>query len=512
MIQTLIVDDEELLRKGLIASMDWEALGFEIAGEALNGCEAQAFIESHPINLVISDIRMPLMDGVELMKSTMSRGKEIEFVILSGHDDFAYAQSAIRYGAASYVLKPFDIEEMEAELLKVKSKLETKAEGERIKNDLRTVARESFLKKLLENEITEEEYAADVRNIDVRFENEDFQVVVFQIDPSKTSVAENVYIKDISDIFLENCSGEVLVDRSFGESSRLILIANGWKGIEGLDGFLETLRSSFCDDIGYSIGIGDKIKGAANVSCSYREANEALAYKLAYGSRTEVYYKDIKKFSGTFGTYPLNLELKLFEAINQENVDAVKLAVDEFFKSLCCSPVINLRSVKQSVYELLVSFKHRYYFNTKDFSLYQPFSALDDLNNLDDIHTYTTAIFLEHFPNQADDNHKRSRKLIDDVKRYVDSNYLNKITLEDISTKFFISKSHFCRTFKDMAGLNFYQYLNFVRIEKAKLLLKNSYYKNYEISEKIGFENTSYFNHLFKKMTGMTPYEYRENA
>ena len=512
MINTLIVDDEYLLRKGLIALIDWQTLGFQVVGEASDGSEAADFIENNPVDLVISDIRMPILSGIDLMRSVRERKKDVKFIILSGYDDFSYAQSALKYGAVSYVLKPFEEEEMVAELMKVKNDMERISRAEKERTELETAALNAFLLALVSNKVDKELFESNSSKLPINFPCEEYQVMVLELNLKSVlnSPEAEAFIKTLIRVFKANYQGEALFQTSECNKSlcEIIYMLNGRTCIDSANEMIRNLQTLLNDSeiTKYNIGVGLEVAGFDKVSQSYRDAKEALDFKISFGNKSVIYYKNIQESKRSPFHYPLDLELKIFEALQLKTQQKLEIYINDFFEHIKSS-ASNIKTIRQSAIQLISSYKHQNGIEDNDLELCEMITGFDDV---DEIKEYLTHIFMSYLSEKAAESGKKGKKLIDDVKEYVSIHYSERITLEEISRIFFISRSYFCRVFKEYTGINFYNYLNDFRIEKAKFLLKNSYYKNYEICEMIGFENSSYFNQLFKKVTGMTPCEYRD--
>ncbi|RCX17531.1 two-component system response regulator YesN [Anaerobacterium chartisolvens] len=514
MINTLIVDDEILLRKGLIALIDWKALGFQITGEASNGLEANEFIENNAVDLVISDIRMPIVSGIDLMRSVRERQKDIKFIILSGYDDFSYAQNALKYGAVSYVLKPFEEEEMVAELQKVKNDIEQSAREERKRTELEATAVDVFLSMLLNNKVDKVSFESNLSRLPIKFSGEEYQVMVLELNLTGIldKPAASPLIQRLTGILKSNYQGEALLIPDYNKPVyEIVYILNGRSCIGSANNIVRDLQALLKNSgiTKYSIGIGSGVEGFEKVSQSYRNAKEALDFKISYGNKSVIYYTDIHESRNSSCHYPVELEFKIFEALRLKTSQKIELYIDDFFKHIKNSAT-NIKTIRQAVFKLISFCKHQPGTEYCNFDLSEIIPLITGYNDIDIIKEYVRHIFLDELSETGNESCNKRKKLIDDVKKYVGLHYSERITLEEISKTFFISKSYFCHVFKEHTGMNFYNYLNDFRIEKAKSLLKNTYYKNYEISEMIGFENSSYFNQLFKKVTGMTPCEYRD--
>ncbi|HEY5587175.1 MAG TPA: response regulator [Ruminiclostridium sp.] len=520
MIRTLIVDDEELLRKGLIALIDWQSIGFEIVGEAGNGLEALELIKKNPVDVIVVDIRMPIIDGIGLMKKIKEDLINVRVIVLSGYDDFKYAQSAISCGASAYILKPAEEEEVMKALLTVKEEILKELSEKESKRNLKDSAKNNFLNRLLEGNISQEQYSSSIEELNINFIEEYFCIALIMLDHKKKlkaistefNLLKNEIFKKCKDIFYISYSGELFLNNT----GDIIVIFSGEESIYGKDDFLQEVRSFLFNSykVTCTIGIGLKSKGPGSISKSYFESSEALKYRITFGRNMVIDYSRILGMAKYILKYPLNLEVQIINSITTGNEANIKKYVEMFFEDIFNNRVLSCDSIKPLLQELLISIK-RYFKWQKSTHISDLQGVIDDVNSYNDmkeVETHIIDLLIKICIENMDYNNTSGKKIVDDVKKYVNENFAAKISLEDISEKFYISKSHFCRVFKEIEGVNFNKYINFVKIEKAKEMLKGSFHKNYEICEELGFKNTSHFNQLFKKVTGMTPIEYKNHS
>ncbi|WP_127836815.1 response regulator [Clostridium prolinivorans] len=397
-IKVLIVDDEYLVRNLLKKCIDWKSIGMEIVGEASSGEDAINAVDKYKPDLVFTDICMTNVDGIEFADIIIKKYPNIKVVVISGYDDFKYAQRSIRAGIKDYLLKPIDDEVVLRTALKMKKEIEEERETISEYNSLKKqfIENKSFfierlLNRLIELNMDINEVKRQMSNLDFSFKYNNFQVAVLEVMFNK----EGNYINDEEDIVYkfkiydkvkEYFNQYEDINIFFDINYRITIINNGDSSI--LQNFLKDIKLKFLSDFNYSIGIGGVKNGIQNIEKSYKEALMAL--------------KNYNSF-------------------------------------------------------------------------------------------------------------KKHNKLIDDITNYVRENIEDtEMSLSKVSHVFFINSSYLSRIFKKEMGINFMEYLTKLRIDKAKMLIKNTDLKAYEIAEKVGISDPSYFSTCFKKYTGVSISEYKK--
>lgn len=511
MMNVLIVDDEELLRKGLRTLVSWEKFGCRVVGEASNGVEALEFINGNEVHIVITDIRMPVMDGLELMKEIYSRYQHIKVIIVSGYADFAYAKTAIQYNACCYVLKPIDEDEINEAVLHAKNNVEQAQEIETMQKQIK----ENLLQTMIEDSsIYGNNYKTLLKGIDLDLDlykdyfcvsigtikNQDYKVDSFNQQEVMKYMKDLINLHDSGEVFFINpyqfCIILGYTQHYFEEKTIFTKIID----------MLETRENVLC-----AIGVGRLYDHINDIPKSYTEAKKALKYSINYKNSTVIHFEKIMHNKYVGYEYPLEEEGILLKEIIGGQSQSIHEALNNFFSKLYVSKHISIDSIKAIIIELIITIK-RYltqYKLEEELNYNKIFEMIWEENNIKNIE-----LNLHNKLVKANNIIIRSKcanthYMIERAKAYVEAHFADKFTLDDVVKEVFVSKSYFCKIFKEKTGVSFGNYLNDFRIEKAKILLRDTEYKNYEISLKVGFEDSSYFNHLFKQKVGITPVEYR---
>lgn len=487
--KVLIAEDEMLLQRAL-QKIITEQTDFEICFVACNGKAALDYLCCHKVDILVTDIRMPIMDGLELITQIKNNGIRVKTIVVSGYNDFEYAKHMLTYGAFSYLLKPLVPDEL----------LET----------LRTAAvaimeeehKFNILKSHKFNALQQKSYVhfTDEMPPPLLNANKLFACCIdFRSSPEKESIA--AYQFDLEAAFYPSCC--FLLD------TYLYLITSPDELERDRIEIVMELQSYFSDnDTPVKIGIGLAVSSMMDIHKSMKQARKSLLFyeRLPYNEYVD--YERISLLEDPTIRYPLTEEKNLLEAVRLRQPEIIETQIESFFTYLSSQ---NKDIAYQMLTELTISCKRElacYQLVHNDWAeiLFQ----IEHRQPLDGIFNSIRNLLL-HAQQQLNDNmtgnHSTAIMLAQD---YINHHLEQSITLEEISNKCFLSKSHFCKIFKEETGKTFKAYLNEKRIEYAKTLLKTTPLKNYEIALAVGLEDASYFNELFKKMVNMTPAEFRE--
>ncbi len=531
MIKLLIVDDEAVIRKGLQTSIDWDLYGIRIVGEAKNGQEALEKALALQPEIILTDIRMPIMDGLAFAKAAHEKLPSAKIIILSGYDDFDYAQQALRLGAADYLLKPFGAEELLDLILQLKEKI--CAEQQQLEQALHTQnivqKNRSFLQAELIQALLEAAYAdrahifEKARLIDLNLSGPFYQVFVFNIDDQEIILANLPHKEaDFIKSSLLNIASEVLQQYWNGtfctsEPDYFVGLVNLNDG-SGLP-LLEVCREIKGTVYKYlkltiTIGIGACCSGIERIPDSYQGALRALRQKVYQGKNTVIHIKDVPPASPliTFAN-PAHEEKELLKALktpDEKRITELLAAAFTAFKQKQAP----LEEVKN--YCIKLAYLSIYTLEAMGIQI----ERLDaEINLYIQVKKYETMADLEQWLNEflqkliqnlSTYQVQKYKQIIKNAIDYIQEHYHESITLKTLADLVYVSPNYLSRIFKEETGENFVEWLNKFRIEKAKELLKDYRIKTYEIAERVGYSDYKYFSYNFKKYTGKSTRQYLE--
>lgn len=518
MYKVLVVDDEKNIRERLVRSFPWNETGFRVIGSAGDGLEALDMIEQHAPHVVMTDILMPEMNGIELAKAIQAAHPHMKVLILSAYDDFKYAQDAIRYGVKGYLLKPLMKDEFVDVLHGIALELDKDEELERDAMSGAGAREEAMLIDLVKGEDVHQHQASwlhdytriAVCSFEKRFEQD-------------LGLSARQFITQITKEFWKEIDYPVLF---YG--NRLVLFIHDTRPISKyelkgkLERYAEFVNDSISTSYGkpcyLSIGIGNMTEGPNQICTSFNQAIYSLSYKLFDEYASIIFYQDLPTSRADEGFKERTNEhvsfamSHLIESIFAHRKDETASILRDFFDALEQGKRLSLGEIQIAFSEFILSLLLK----AKEKRLSLP--ALDKNQALEQIQAAESfadlkkwmKLTLEKITDGPEEERDGNRYVLL-AKQHVLSHYSEKITLEDMAQQLFIHPAYFSSIFKKETGQNFIDYVNEVRVRKAVELLKNKDSKIKEISIAVGFQNHSYFNKVFKKVIGVKPLEFRSN-
>lgn len=532
MIKLLVVDDEYLVRLGIRETIDWSQYGIEIIGEAENGSDALQLALVLQPDIVITDIRMPIIDGLELIENLNAHHLDSEILILTGFDEFNYAKKALENGAGAYLLKPINNDELIQTIIKLKLKVESKKKFKQtIKSFDESIPflREKFLQDLILGKINDKVLIEDkLSNFQIPYDITDYCVIVSQIDnynhlrEKHTSGELDELKKLLIDYAVQALQGDNLYGTIFRdphENSIVILqLNNNDKSSVNSDTIFEfcnTLKMMFNLNMKYTLtfGISNHYNDIKDIQAAYNEAKKAVEYKSITGRNRIIHISDVTPENGNVLNYSKS-EIELIISLIKKN--DFENALESFNKLLLkITELSSLPYVKKFALEFYILVTSKVFDTDEDIchvfgDTFIPNLEIHNMETIHDVASWLTKTFEKILNYLSAHSKLKYRREIQEAIEYINQNYSTEVTVERIAEKLFISPYYLMHLFKQEVGKTFSEYLIEYRIEKAKELLKNSRLKIYEISEKVGYNSTKYFSQLFKKITGLTPSEYIE--
>lgn len=531
----MLVDDEEDVREGVSHKINWEQIGFKIVGYAENGQEALELAEKLHPDVLMTDIKMPFMDGLTLCEKMKQMMPEIKLVILSGFDEFEYAQKAIQFEVTEYILKPINSKELTNVLVRIKNQMDVEY-SEKCNYDKLyqhyikslPIIREKFLVGLMEGRIPEDRIATYCDNCEVHFSGEVMAVAVVQgygkIQGDKSNNMPSSYENELTLMSIKGICDENLGKRleyiSFIYLDYLIVIAMLEKK-EKVFELLQNLNLT-CEasqkflNVSMSAGIGYLCEKAIDLSHSYEGAKVALEYRVlsCAGPNKAIYILDVEpgtKDQVSFGEQDLQ---KLIRAIKLGEIYELK----EVLKQIIDNLSQNMTSIQQYqifVVELiadLFKFCRGYEIDLQDvfkdrFDFYHDILKYDSLDRLSSWLLEKCLKIQKIIQQERMD----SVKLIaTKTKQYISEYYFDPdLSVDMMCSELHVSAAYFSTIFKKETGMSFVTYLTKVRLEEAIRLLNTTDEKTYVISSKVGYLEPNYFSYVFKKHFGISPMKYR---
>lgn len=527
----LLVDDEEEIRKGIIKKINWSELGFHVVGEAENGIEALDIIDKTSPDLVLTDIRMPFMDGIKLAENIRDRFPTTKVVVLSGFDDFEYAQAAIKLGVIRYILKPINASEMKTALLEIKQGLDEEIAS---KNDVKMLKanyqkslpllRERFFNQWIEDYIEGVMVEENIQSLKINLPYKDLMVAVIRLDylSQKELDSNDMKNKNLLKLAVFNMCEEIITLKKIGivfmRMNELVVIATAGE-IDNQNTILQTLEEIRIRVEKYlsttiTIGVGTVCTDKSLLYKSYLSAVSAFEYSVLINNNRVIYIGDIEPNNQLDILLEEKDERVLLAAIKVGNEAEISQIIEKLLSKIDGSKV-SLKNYQLYIIEILSSILKltrmmeielsSVLSNEDNFLMVMSgFKTKEEIKRwLGDL-----ANSLSRQISSQRDNSKND--LIEKAKEYIQNYYAEEELNEDKLCQYLhISTNYFSTLFKKEVKTTFTSYLTRVRIEKAKELLRHTQMKNFEIGQKVGYGEPHYFSYVFKKITGISPTEYR---
>lgn len=515
MFKILLVDDERIILEGISTMIDWRAHEAELIGTARNGIEALDFIKEHRPDIVISDIKMPGMDGLTLVEKVSELKLNISFILLSGFDDFQYARTAMQYGVKHYLLKPCNENHIINALSEVINDLQSTRTKEQFMEKIQAelakalpYAKEQFLKELVTNKTYGPKDWEHYRRLFHITEQPDrVQLILFQLEGNYDY--EHLFaVKNIAEDVLGQSI--VLLGTTIGRQVLLMLQLNyeqGW-----LLSRLEMIRQTFIAF--YKLDLTIAVSDAAPIHAvrsMYHETLECLNYRFYLGEGTIISRKDIADLMSEHPSFYFDDEsLSIF--IKSGDWSSAQTELNRFFSELGERRLDTAMS-KSYTLSLLVAITRQC--KREEMSRYmQCIARLEELHSLRSMQQYITEVAQQITEANLQVQRTKHSSIINRVIEVVQQNLsYSALSLNWVASEIlYMNADYLGKLFKKETGEKFSNYVMRLRIEKALEMIESTNdVKVFELAEQLGFgDNPQYFSQVFKKYTGQTPSEYRK--
>ena len=521
MYKVLIADDEKIIRMGLCSVIDWEAQGFSIVGEASNGSEVIRAVGEFSPDVVLIDIRMPKISGLDAIKQLREDGFNGRFIVLSGYSDFEYAQTAINYKVTSYLTKPVDTDKLIEVLGRIKEELDNEQEARQSKDDFMSKARKQLLRGLLTGEIK----LSDNEKNDLSLNHSCYQVIF--CEKYSHDIEDQAY--ELSDLLRVTNKNENEIE-NISLDGRNVILLKGSHPIEKLNLILDKFSGDFPPEKNSPLdsifmACGSVVTEADDIPQSYKEAMSLLMHRffcdknqhsMMYSENTQTVLSDEDKMSAADKQSLRDEMIENYSSLLVNNIQVFnrnKIAetLKELQAALYKAP-LTIREEKDLLVDIYLKIKEKLVilFSQTEIPFMTNSEALSFI-----INSHYLYEIIQFLSEQADMvmtsiGYSSRDSIIDDVIYYIEHNYSSNITLENIAPLFGYNSSYLGKIFSKKLGTNFNSYLDSVRIDKAKDILERSKIQVYKVAEMVGYKNVDYFHIKFKKNTGMSPAEYRK--
>ncbi len=528
--RVLLVDDEEEIRSGIGSKIDWSKLGFELVGEAENGEEALELAEGLRPDLVMTDIKMPYMDGLTLCGHLARRLPAAKLVIFSGFDDFEYAKQAIRVNVSEYILKPINAAELTAVLQKIKTRLDTEREERSNLEALRQryqeslpILREQFYTRLLDGRIAPSRLSELAERYDVGLDGESWIAALAHFDPPtegedaaiRQSELLSLSVRDLLDENL-NQPGCCFKTCLYNDTVAVLASFDGQAGVlDFLDvlGRVCKLARSYLG-LGLTFGVGSPCKSPLELHLSAAGARSALDYRVLVGTGRAIYIDDLEPDSSARLAFDEADERELAGAIKLGGEEEIRAVIDRLMRRVQDSrlPLSECQCFFLELVSCLIRLTR-----ADSLALSEVFGPgftgavlLTDFNSPGELGRWCTERCLNIRELIRRERSDSTRRTVERACGYIGENFSDPdLSVERLCEHLHLSPAYFSTIFKRETGMSFTNYVTRVRMEEAARLLRDTEDKTYLIAQSAGFVDANYFSYVFKKHFGLSPSRYR---
>lgn len=487
MYKVVIADDEWMIREGVKKLIDWEEFGFEIVGLASNGQEALDLYRQTMPDLIVSDIRMPMMDGLALIKHIRTENESIEFLVLSGYADFHYAKQAIGQRVAGYLLKPLDEDELIRYVKTIAEELKQKEKERKMRERSLQVEREELVVKLIQQDSNWDKL--EWKRLGLCAVG--YQVLLIDTEKMNLQVIRTKLNQLSVSFTIGRLSGLLLCYTNSHVSKR------NWTNL---------LSTSLPE--GVKCGLGKRVTNGQAIYLSYKSAKKRLAH-VFYAS--EKFLLDDAIPTVEEGAKPIAVfEERLYLSLDMGDIAAVKQTIHTYVEEME-ERMLDEEKLKARTVSMMMNVVHRLIATStlpKEWAK-KGYEAVEKIQGASHIQQFRN-LLVEWCSQLAGQMAVPSTDAaVKKMKAIMHHRYNEALRLDTLSALLNYNSAYLGKLFKQETGDYFNTYLDKVRIEKGKELL-NDGYKVYETAEKIGYANVDYFHRKFKKYTGESPSAFRK--
>ncbi len=530
MYKVLIADDEPWLRKRLMLTIDWQSMGVSELFEAQDGAEALKLAAQHEPDIIITDIEMPELSGIDLMQTLNESALFPQIILISGYNEFEYARSAVHYGAVDYLLKPISEDDLKRTITKCISKLEKEKYNEEIADLLSSssdLLREKIYIDLLQGKLDFGKVPASrLKELGVEFCAQSAMCIIAHSHPINHTLSWDDVEETLAGFSLNKIVKEHL-------SSKFENVLDFW--VDDVNVYI--VYSNMNED-------DFEAEAAQALSAAKSKLKEAHSTRIAYGLGSVA--RDLKELCSSYRQARYNINLCRSKqnapcgADEDAKVNGFQVIYEEYnLKALIAS----LKSgdedaASKHLTELISDFLSQsqgspsslqiklLYINVLN-SLFKgclPFLPLSEdviricvdyldesasFHSTDKMHSQLQSLLSVLIEQYRSFYGCKRHWLIDKIIEYINENYASSLTMRDVAAAFYLNPSYFCKLFKEETGKTFTNYLMSIRVDNAKRLLTDSSMKLYEIASAVGYTNVQYFSTVFKEVEGITPSQFR---
>lgn len=504
-MRIIIVDDEPLVRIGIKSAIPWETLGMEMVGEAADGEEALRLITMHKPDVIMLDIKMPKKDGLEVLQEMNANGIEAKTIILSSFDDFMFVKRAMQLGAVDYFHKPsMNVEDIVDVLKKMKRELEP----DQVIPIERGFGKKDALRNMLHGK-TEDANQTALKESNlyvILFSIKNYAQVSQRYSNDNVTLLPNTITNILSELMAKENEVEFtqidtnLFAVAISKSSSKSAHANH----SYVNDLIQLIHSSLKRymNIDTVFGTSDAFGSFVELNTAFRQAKQALSQKFYHPDLFIFHYHHTTEDEQVLEQATLYIK-EIKDGLREDNHEQFMtnlVAWEQFLQEKECMSEQDVHKIYDFI---LFMMEHG-----EEYTEYR--NKAEMVEDFQTLRALYRPIFDEKSNKGSLANRKNYSPIVRNILQYVEENYTQDISLKMLSNHFHVSSNYISRLFSQEVGRGLFDYMNEIRIEKAKDLLKDYRYKIYEIAEMVGFNSHVHFAIVFNKYVGMPPKEFRK--
>ena len=513
MIKIMIVDDMPVYREYLRNFIDWNSFGFEVCCEAKDGKEALELYEEHQPDIVLADIVMPYMNGLELSEALLRENPEVSIILITGNSEFEYARKAVKLGVCDYIVKPFEKEELIIALLKLQDNINRVLEHQNEKDVLLAERKEQLLRQLIYSKNTSLQGFPEHQNL---FRYSNFLVTTIHADlyENKVEPEEILKWKQILSSMLKNMiriEGDIEVLHDFEDNIVTILNFRDRQEMEQYEGYeFQDVIKLAKEHIGFllSVGISSYCYQVNQLREAYYQTLQALGNSyLEHHAKIYDYKRMPVNQRSEFYSWDLIDEInKCLDVLDYNKI--TKLITGELDRIREYENPEFAAMTYMSLLSVLFSYLVKQGRNIDDIfgSGFQPNTILNQGKSYPARRAFVCECYQKAITYQMEHQESKSNQIAKQAKEYIEKHYFDpELSITDISRELLVNQTYLRKMFKDKYQMTICDYMTKYRMEKAKELIKKENSKLSYISNEVGYHDTSYFSKCFKKYFGYLP-------
>lgn len=523
MTRILIIDDEEIIRRGIRNKIVRLMKDVEIVGEAKDGEEALTLTEQLRPDIVITDIKMPKVDGLLYIENSLKVSPDTYFIVVSGYQDFAYVQKSLKLGVCDYLLKPIEDEDLKKAVDQLIEKISFNRKQrlylEKLKEKVsynEILYRNNLLTKLVNGTLKD----IDLLDHDSAFLSaQQYQICSIRFERTSVnsnSISENEFVRLTANMF-EETVGEVVPCISFeaesGEQSFVSVLYGSQlseNAVLGINNAIEAIDHKL--NIGVYAGLGNVYTDFEMIKDSYAESQTAIMQKILFESKKIITFEDYSKLKNNEYVLLENKKKLLESYLKEGDYKNVSHTIDSIFLDISSSRIVYSKVASVTLEIMFVinnTLKISRNYDYTDLNSKRVDDFFRECVTLEDFHLIVSARAKQVCEYLSHNTKETGKGIIEEILNRIEVEYYRNIKLIDLANEYYINPSYLSQLFLQQTQKNFKQYVSEARIKNAKNLLSNTEIPISKIAELVGYVDRNHFSKTFVLFTGISPAKYR---